>query len=164
MAADDAPSSPPSGRWDSMQEELEYYKLQYETLELELHEFQTSSKELEAELERDVEESEKRERKLQEKAERLGFEVEEWKVRSTVELWPALVVWLLTSDDRPSTSRVRPRPTMRKIHYRRRSPACATRKGRFSLNCATSKYKATTLNARRAIRHHRLKMSNQSTT
>jgi predicted nucleic acid-binding Zn-ribbon protein len=64
-----------------MQEELSYYKAQYETLEVELQEFQTSSKELEAELERDVEESEKRERKLQEKAERLSFEVEEWKVR-----------------------------------------------------------------------------------
>jgi hypothetical protein len=63
-----------------MQEELAYYKSQYETLEAELQEFQNSSKELEAELERDVEESEKRERKLQEKAERLGFEVEEWKV------------------------------------------------------------------------------------
>lgn len=63
-----------------MQEELAYYKQQYETLEVELQEFQTSSKELEAELERDVEESEKRERKLQEKAERLSFEVDEWKV------------------------------------------------------------------------------------
>lgn len=67
--------------WTSLEEELAYYKTQYETLENELQEFQTSSKELEAELERDIEESEKRERKLQEKAERLAFEVEEWKVR-----------------------------------------------------------------------------------
>ncbi|KAJ4374789.1 NADH:ubiquinone oxidoreductase [Neocucurbitaria cava] len=81
MAADDTPSSPPSGGWSSMDEELAYYKSQYETLEAELQEFQASSKELEAELERDVEESEKRERKLQEKAERLGFEVEEWKTK-----------------------------------------------------------------------------------
>ena len=86
MAVDDAPSSPPSGGWASMQEELAYYKSQYETLEVELQEFQASSKELEAELERDVEESEKRERKLQEKAERLGFEVEEWKVCSGADL------------------------------------------------------------------------------
>lgn len=64
-----------------MQEELEYYKSQYETLDAELQEFQASSKELEAELERDVEESEKRERKLQEKAERLEFDVEEWKAK-----------------------------------------------------------------------------------
>jgi predicted nucleic acid-binding Zn-ribbon protein len=83
MAADDTPSSPPSGGWGSIHEELAYYKAQYETLESELQEFQTSSKELEAELERDVEESEKRERKLQEKAERLGFEVDEWKVCAT---------------------------------------------------------------------------------
>ncbi|KAH8725485.1 nuclear distribution protein nude [Phaeosphaeriaceae sp. PMI808] len=81
MAADDTPSSPPSGGWASMQEELAYYKAQYETLEVELQEFQTSSKELEAELERDVEESEKRERKLQEKVERMGFEAEEWKAK-----------------------------------------------------------------------------------
>lgn len=80
MAADDTPSSPPSGGWSSIEEELAYYKGQYETLEVELQEFQASSKELEAELEKDVEESEKRERKLQEKAEKLGFEVEEWKV------------------------------------------------------------------------------------
>ncbi|KAL5120829.1 NADH:ubiquinone oxidoreductase [Pleosporales sp. CAS-2024a] len=79
--ADEMPSSPASGGWASIQEELAYYKLQYETLETELQEFQHSSKELEAELERDVEESEKRERKLQEKAERLGFEVEEWKTK-----------------------------------------------------------------------------------
>jgi seryl-tRNA synthetase len=77
---DDAPSSPPRGGWGSTHDELAYYKSQYETLEAELQEFQSSSKELEAELERDVEESEKRERKLQEKVERLGFEVEEWKV------------------------------------------------------------------------------------
>lgn len=63
-----------------MEEELAYYKSQYETLEVELQEFQASSKELEAELERDVEESEKRERKLKEKVEGLGFEVDEWKV------------------------------------------------------------------------------------
>ncbi|KAF2790754.1 hypothetical protein K505DRAFT_377311 [Melanomma pulvis-pyrius CBS 109.77] len=81
MATDDTPSSPPSGGWNSMQEELAYYKTQYETLEVELQEFQTSSKELEAELEKDVEESEKRERRLQEKLERLGFEVEEWKTK-----------------------------------------------------------------------------------
>ncbi|KAF2114008.1 NUDE protein [Lophiotrema nucula] len=76
-----APSSPPSGGWDSMEEELAYYKTQYETLEVELQEFQQSSKELEAELEKDVEESEKRERRLKEKVEGLGFEVGEWKTK-----------------------------------------------------------------------------------
>jgi len=71
---------PPSGGWQSIDEELAYYKGQYEILEVELQEFQASSKELEAELERDVDESEKRERKLQEKVEKVGFEAEEWKV------------------------------------------------------------------------------------
>ena len=78
----DHPSSSPNDGWKSIHEELAYYKTQYETLEAELQEFQNSSKELEAELEKDVEESEKRERRLQEKLERLGFEVDEWKVWS----------------------------------------------------------------------------------
>ncbi|KAJ4290630.1 NADH:ubiquinone oxidoreductase [Kalmusia sp. IMI 367209] len=79
--ADDTPSSPPRGEWSSTDEELSYYKTQYESLEVELQEFQASSKELEAELEKDIEESEKRERKLKERVEGLGFEVEEWKTK-----------------------------------------------------------------------------------
>lgn len=84
MVGAEPPSSPERRRngFGSLQEELDYYKTAYETLDAELQEFQSSSKELEAELERDVEESEKRERKLQEKVERIGFEAEEWKVRS----------------------------------------------------------------------------------
>lgn len=70
------PSSPPSDPVDA----IAYYKLQYEQLENELTEFQASSQELEAELEKDVEAAERRERLLQEKVESLGFEVEEWKV------------------------------------------------------------------------------------
>lgn len=87
MVGAEMPSSPQRGGsgFASLQEELDYYKTAYETLDAELQEFQSSSKELEAELERDVEESEKRERKLQEKVERLGFEAEEWKVRSLLE-------------------------------------------------------------------------------
>ncbi|KAF7884155.1 uncharacterized protein EAF01_011578 [Botrytis porri] len=69
------PSSPPSDPVDA----IAYYKLQYEQLENELTEFQASSQELEAELEKDVEAAERRERLLQEKVESLGFEVEEWK-------------------------------------------------------------------------------------
>ncbi|KAF4556028.1 putative nuclear distribution protein nudE [Elsinoe fawcettii] len=66
----------------SVEDQLAYYKAQYEQLEVELHEFQASSKDLEAELEKDVEESEKRERKLKEQVESLGFEVDEWKTKS----------------------------------------------------------------------------------
>lgn len=65
-----------------MDDQLAYYKAQYEQLEVELQEFQASSRELEAELEKDVEASEKRERRLKEQVESLGFEVEEWKVGS----------------------------------------------------------------------------------
>jgi predicted nucleic acid-binding Zn-ribbon protein len=75
----DIPSSPPNDL-STPEDSLAYYKSQYEQLEYELAEFQASSKELEAELEKDVELAEKRERALQEKAESLGFEVDEWKV------------------------------------------------------------------------------------
>ena len=76
------PSSPPSDL-TSPEDAIAYYKAQYELLENELADFQASSQELEAELEKDVEAAEKRERVLQEKAESLGFEVEEWKVCQT---------------------------------------------------------------------------------
>lgn len=76
---DELPSSPPADE-SSSERALAYYKAQYEQLEHELAEFQASSQELEAELEKDVEAAEKRERVLLEKAESLGFEVEEWKV------------------------------------------------------------------------------------
>lgn len=76
---DTVPSSP-FRHGSTVEEELAYYKAQYEQLEVELQEFQASSRELEVELEKDVEASEKRERKLKEKVEKLGFEVDEWKV------------------------------------------------------------------------------------
>lgn len=75
---DRPPSSPAPG--GSLEQDLAYYKQQYEQLEVELQEFQASSRELESELERDIEASEKRERQLKEKLETMGFEVEEWKV------------------------------------------------------------------------------------
>ena len=66
----------------SKEEALEYYKKQYELLESELADFQASSRELEAELEKDVEAAEKRERQLREKVHELNYEVDEWKVSS----------------------------------------------------------------------------------
>lgn len=80
---DEPPSSPPTDSTSS-ESALAYYKAQYEQLEHELAEFQASSQELEAELEKDVVAAEKRERALQEKAEALRFEVEEWKVSISV--------------------------------------------------------------------------------
>lgn len=65
----------------SLEEELDYYKKQYEQLESDLADFQASSKELEEQLERDIETAEKNERKLKEQVEKLGFEVEEWKTK-----------------------------------------------------------------------------------
>jgi hypothetical protein len=72
---DESPSSSPSS-----QNDLAYYKAQYEQLEADLAEFQASSRDIEAELEKDIEASERRERELQSKAEKLSYEVEEWKV------------------------------------------------------------------------------------
>ncbi len=75
----ETPSSPPTGD-TSAEDALAWYKSQYEQLEQELAEFRESSKELEAELDKDLDAADKRERSLREKAEALGFEVEEWKV------------------------------------------------------------------------------------
>jgi len=65
----------------SADEELDYYKKQYEQLETDLADFQASSKELEEQLERDIEAAEKNERRLKEQVEKLTFEVEEWKTK-----------------------------------------------------------------------------------
>jgi len=75
----ESPLSPPNLATSSA-DALAWYKTQYEQLELELAEFKDSSLELERELEKDIEAAEKRERVLQERAEGLSFEVEEWKV------------------------------------------------------------------------------------
>ncbi|KAF4456380.1 nuclear distribution protein nudE like 1 [Fusarium austroafricanum] len=72
------PSSPP-GPEATAEDTLSWYKSQYEQLESELAEFRDSSRELEQELEKDIERAEKQERLHQEKAETLGYEVEEWK-------------------------------------------------------------------------------------
>ncbi|KAF7556813.1 hypothetical protein G7Z17_g1141 [Cylindrodendrum hubeiense] len=74
----DFPSSPPSEATNA-EDAVTWYKAQYEQLEMELAEFRDSSRELEQELEKDIDRAEKQERVLQEKAETLGFEVEEWK-------------------------------------------------------------------------------------
>ncbi|KAI5282119.1 hypothetical protein KEM54_002969, partial [Ascosphaera aggregata] len=60
-------SLPPPTASTSPEDAIAYYKAQYELLEAELADFQLSSRDLEAELERDVEESEKREQKLKAK-------------------------------------------------------------------------------------------------
>jgi hypothetical protein len=75
----DVTSSPGPG--STLEENVKYYKAQYELLESELSDFQASSKELEAELEKDIEASEKRERQLKEKASNLQYEVDEWKAK-----------------------------------------------------------------------------------
>lgn len=80
MMATLPPSSPGPGAFATIRDELDYYKAQYEHLATELHDFQETSRELEAELERDAEAAEQREKNQQAKIETLGYEVEEWKV------------------------------------------------------------------------------------
>ena len=77
---DGVPSSSP-GPGTSTEQALKYYKAQYEQLESDLADFQASSKELEAELERDVEATEKRERQWKDKASNLQYEIDEWKTK-----------------------------------------------------------------------------------
>ncbi|KAH9906416.1 NUDE protein [Xylariomycetidae sp. FL2044] len=72
------PSSPPNEA-ATPEESLAWYKRQYEVLADELAEFRESSHELEAELEKDLDAADKRQRALEEKAESLQFEVDEWK-------------------------------------------------------------------------------------
>lgn len=74
-------SSSPLRPGASRDEELEYYKRQYEQLEADLADFQASSKELEDQLEKDVDAAEKNERKLRQQVEKLNFEVDEWKAK-----------------------------------------------------------------------------------
>jgi predicted nucleic acid-binding Zn-ribbon protein len=73
------PSSPPN-ELSTAEESLSWYKRQYEQLCDELAEFRESSHELEAELEKDLDAADKRQRELEQKAETLQFEVDEWKV------------------------------------------------------------------------------------
>lgn len=152
----DGASSPARGEWSSVDEELAYYKTQYETLEVELQEFQASSKELEAELEKDIEESEKRERRLKEKVEALAFEVEEWKVRCHLPGPRAALPNLLTTTlRRPNTNKARSKPAMRRTRFKKRSLRSANHSGPSRCSCAIPKFRTTTLSARVATKRHR---------
>lgn len=73
-----------SGAASSGRDELAYYKAQYEQLEAELSDFQSSSRELETEMERDIQAAEKRERQLKEKLDNCRYEADEWKVREVI--------------------------------------------------------------------------------
>ncbi|KAI0481763.1 NUDE protein [Xylaria cf. heliscus] len=72
------PSSPPAEH-ATVEESLSWYKRQYEQLCDELSEFRESSHELEAELEKDLDAADKRQRALEQKVETVQFEVDEWK-------------------------------------------------------------------------------------
>ena len=75
--------------FDDPAAEARYYRLQakdlqdeLEDLKIALSDFQSSSKELEDEMERELATNERRETELKTEAERLRGEVESWKVRA----------------------------------------------------------------------------------
>lgn len=106
---------------ETMEEELNYYKSQYEQLEVELADFQASSRELEAELEKDIEASEKRERHLKEKVESLGYEVDEWKVGKRNKTTTVSLVHQVNVSLRPSINKLRQNRTPFRPRYKRKS-------------------------------------------
>jgi len=82
MAGDvSAASSPaPPNKFASQDDELGWYKTNYQSVVEELHDMMETSKDLEQSLEQELEQSDKEKAKLQEKVEGLGFEVDEWRV------------------------------------------------------------------------------------
>lgn len=139
-----------SGSPDSeAKEALAFYKSQIHTLESELADFQSSSRELEQELEKELEASEKQHRDLRNKNEQLRYEVEEWKVRYYPEFALRAASFVdVRGDIRTNTNKQRPKPTLLKILSKRKSPPSETRTARSRSNCATSKYRTMILNDR----------------
>ena len=155
---DEPPSSPPTDL-SSPESALAYYKSQYEQLEHELADFQASSQELEAELERDVEAAEKRERALQERAEFLGFEVDEWKVCR---------VWMPAGQSadfyRLNTSNPRLRQALHKPPCKRRLRHFGMRIEHCSSSFAISKSRMMILRGKHGIHRRHWRTWNQNTT
>lgn len=87
----------PTHRFTNVNDELDYYKSHAETIELELaetkfalEEFQFSSKELEEELEKEIDSTERRYNEIKIRNEAMRQEVEEWKVccrRTTISVF-----------------------------------------------------------------------------
>ena len=123
--------------------ELEFYKSQIATLESELADFQASSRELEAELEKELEASEKQHRTLKEKNETLRYEVDEWKVSS---LFPRSVIKKDSTTDmwyhinRRNTNSLKPRPILPRISSRKRLLPCESKTGAYSFASGIWKY------------------------
>lgn len=128
MATMEAAGSPAPPKGSTQEEEMLWYKLQYEQMELELRDFQESSKELEAEMERDIEGAEKRERQMKEKLEKLSYEVDEWKVSSLA--LHNMAKESANTGHSQNTDKQRRRRTRRRICCRRRSRLCGIPIGR----------------------------------
>ena len=164
------PSSPPS-EGASTEDALSWYKVQYEQLEQELAEFRESSRELEQELEKDIDAAEKRERGLQEKAESLNYEVDEWKVRQIggIARHPRLsrrdtrTPFANLLRRRGNTESPRTRRAQRRIPSRRRSRLCGKQIGPCSSGCATLRLRTMISSARPAIPPPLWKISSLST-
>lgn len=132
-----------SGSPDSeAKEALAFYKSQIHALESELTDFQSSSRELEQELEKELEASEKQHRDLRNKNEQLRYEVEEWKVRCCLEFTPRAASFAdVRGDIRTNTNKPRPKPTLPKTRSKRKLPPSETRTARSRSDCAISKFR-----------------------
>jgi len=87
----------------------------------ELEDFQTTSRELEAEMEADLERSTKLEKELRERAAKTDSERDEWKVRRFPTLLSALFTRLL---HRASTCPFKQHTTPLQLHYNGSSTSC----------------------------------------
>lgn len=130
-------------------EALAFYKSQIHTLESELADFQSSSRELEQELEKELEASEKQHRDLRNKNEQLRYEVEEWKVRYYPEFTLRAASFAdVRGDIRTNTNKPRRKPTLPKTPSKRKLLPSETRTARSRSDCATSKYRTMISNGR----------------
>ncbi|OQO06028.1 hypothetical protein B0A48_08616 [Cryoendolithus antarcticus] len=67
----------------SLQDQVDFWKSQHDALQSDLADFQSASKDIEEQLEKDIESAEKSERKLKEQIESLNFQVDEWRGKHT---------------------------------------------------------------------------------
>jgi chromosome segregation ATPase len=96
MAAEAGAMSSPAPPKDlTTDQQLQWYKSQYESIAEELRDYMETSKDVEASLEQELETAETNQRSLREKYESLGFEVDEWRVRIASHgiVWPCVCIY-----------------------------------------------------------------------
>lgn len=102
-------------QFNSQQEELEYYRSHAENLEATLQEtraaldeFQVSSRELEEELEKELQTTEKAYKDLKARCEHFKYEADDWKVRHLFIVYMCMMLTLFSSPNirKPSMNKI----------------------------------------------------------